>query len=75
LRKCNIFLTEETSLTWYLDRCTLIYKYFGHLSGSQLSVMQYRIDEYKNTKYREYIGGVADLVLKEYLNLFGEILK
>jgi hypothetical protein len=37
--------------------------------------MQYRIDEYKNTKYREYISGIADLVLKEYFNLFGEPLK
>jgi negative regulator of genetic competence, sporulation and motility len=51
LRKCNTFLGEKTSLTWYLDRCLLIYKYFGHLSGNQLKVMQYRIDEYKDTKY------------------------
>jgi hypothetical protein len=75
LRKCSIFLMQETSLTWYLNRCSLIHKYFGHLSGSQLKVMQYRIDEYKNTKYREYISGIADLVLKEYFNLFGEPLK
>ncbi len=74
LRKCNSFLGEKTSLTWYLDRCSLIHKYFGHLSGNQLKIMQYGIDEYKDTKYRQYISGISDQVIKEYFSLFGESL-
>jgi hypothetical protein len=74
LTKVNHYSTDETSLKWYLDRCKLIYKYFGHLSGTQLKVMQYGIDEYRVTKYREYISGISDQVIKEYFELFGEQL-
>jgi hypothetical protein len=75
LRKCSQFFNERTSLTWYLERCELIRKYFGHLSGNQLKVMQYRIDTYRDTKYREYINGISDLVVEEYFKLFGEKLQ
>jgi hypothetical protein len=36
--------------------------------------MQYGIDEYRVTKYREYISGISDQVIKEYFELFGEQL-
>jgi len=74
LKKIKSDFKDKTSLKWYLDRCNLIHKYFGHLSGNQLKVMQYEVDEYKNTKYREYISGISNLVIEEYFNLFGEQL-
>jgi len=67
-------LIDKTSLKWYLDRCRLIHKYFGHLSGNQLKAMQYGIYEYRDTRYGEYISGIPDLVIKEYFELFGEQL-
>jgi hypothetical protein len=74
LKKLTNSLKEQTSLAWYLDRCILIHKYFGHLSGNQLKIMQYRIDEYRDTRYREYISGISHRVINEYFELFGERL-
>lgn len=74
LVKVEHYLVDKTSLKWYLDRCKLIYRYFGHLSGTQLKVMQYEIDRYRVTKYREYISGISDQVIEEYFELFGEQL-
>jgi hypothetical protein len=74
LSRIQASLGNIPSLKWYLDRCQLIHKYFGDLSGNQLKVMQYRIDEYKNTRYGEYIGGISELVKKEYFELFGDYL-
>lgn len=74
LTKVNNDSIDKTSLKWYLDRCRLIYQYFGHLSGNQLKAMQYGIDEYRDTKYGEYISGISDQVIKEYFELFGEQL-
>ena len=58
------------ALNWYVERCELIKKYFGDLTGSQLRISQYQIDEYKNTSYREYIGGIQDNVITEFFNLY-----
>jgi len=62
------------SIQWYVDRCNLIKKYFGDLSGSQLRISQYRIDEYKNTSYHQYIGSINGIVAKEFYNLYLETL-
>jgi len=52
----------------------LIKKYFGDLSGSQLRISQYQIDEYKNTSYNEYIGSINGIVSSEFYNLYSETL-
>ena len=36
--------------------------------------MQYGIEEYKNTTYKEYIGDIQELVKEEFKALFGEVL-
>jgi len=74
LTKVDHYPIDKTSLKWYLDRCRLIHKYFGHLSGNQLKAMQYEVYEYRDTRYGEYISGIPDLVIKEYFELFGEQL-
>lgn len=62
------------AIKWYVERCNLIRKYFGDLSGSQLRISQYRIDEYKNTSYNEYIGSINEIVSTEFYNLYSEAL-
>lgn len=61
-------------LSWYIERCRLIKKYFGHLSGSQLKAMQYEIDEYANASYNEYIQSIADKVKEMFYNTYYESL-
>lgn len=58
------------TINWYVERCNLIKKYFGDLSGSQLRVAQYQIDEYKNTSYNEYIGSIQNTVKSEFYKLY-----
>jgi len=62
------------AIKWYVERCNLIKKYFGDLSGSQLRISQYQIDEYKNTSYNEYIGSIHNTVNSEFYNLYSEVL-
>lgn len=73
-KKINENFNEIDVLNWYIDRCTLIKKYFGDFSGTELKVLQYQIEEYKNTSYREFINGINELVKKTYSEEFGEIL-
>ncbi|MBU3073864.1 hypothetical protein [Clostridium estertheticum] len=61
-------------LSWYVKRCKLIHKYFGDYSGTALKVLQYEIDEYKNTSYREYINDIQEQVKQNYFEEFGEKL-
>ncbi len=74
IQKVESNLSKNSSLQWYVERCNLIKKYFGDLSGSQLKIMQYKIPEYKNTGYNEYIGSIQDEVRHEYQKMFGEVL-
>lgn len=62
------------SINWYVERCDLIKKYFGDLSGSQLRISQYQIEKYKNTSYNEYIGSINDIVSTEFYKLYSEAL-
>lgn len=62
------------TIKWYVNRCNLIKKYFGDLSGSQLRISQYQIDEYKNTSYNDYIGNINNTVNSEFYNLYLETL-
>ncbi|MFB8374502.1 hypothetical protein [Paenibacillus taichungensis] len=61
-------------LKWYVRRCQLIKKYFGDFSGSDLKALQYQIDEYKNTSYKEYITDIQELVKNQFFKEFGETL-
>lgn len=61
-------------LKWYLERCVLIKKYFGEYTGTQLKNLQYKIDRYRDTTYREYIRDIEDLVRQKYYEDFGGIL-
>ena len=61
-------------LKWYLERCVLIKKYFGEYTGTQLKNLQYKIDRYRDTTYREYIRDIEDLVRQKYYEEFGGIL-
>lgn len=67
--KFNRVIDSLPALKWYVDRCNLIKKYFGDLTGNQLRIKQYQINEYKNTSYREYISGIEDKVKEELANL------
>lgn len=58
------------SIKWYVERCKLIKKYFGDLSGNKLRILQYQIDEYRNTSYNEYIKGVKNTVKSEFYKLY-----
>ncbi|TYA14750.1 hypothetical protein FRY98_03475 [Paenibacillus faecis] len=61
-------------LKWYVKRCELIKKYFGDFSGSDLKALQYQIDEYRNTSYKEYITDIQELVKNQFFKEFGENL-
>ncbi|MPM10898.1 hypothetical protein SDC9_57235 [bioreactor metagenome] len=67
-------MNEMPYLRWYVDRCLLIKKYFGEYSGTELKNLQYKIDEYRNTTYKEYIRDVAETVKIKYFEDFGEEL-
>jgi hypothetical protein len=72
--KFQTLLPTLPNLQWYIDRCALIKKYFGDLTGSQLKVAQYQIKEYRTTSYNEYIGSIQGLVKDEFSKLFNEAL-
>lgn len=67
-------LKSIDALDWYVSRCELIKKYFGDYSGTNLKALQYQIDEYKNTFYKEYINDIQELVKQKYYKEFGETL-
>lgn len=67
-------LKSIDALNWYVMRCSLIKRYFGDYSGTKLKALQYQIDEYKNTSYKEYISDIQALVKQKYYEEFGEKL-
>ena len=74
IRKMNNTISDPSSLQWYTLRCELIKKYFGDLSGTQLKVSQYQIEEYRETSYKNYIGSIKNLVIDEFKKLYNEQL-
>ena len=74
VQKLQSTLPSLSSLQWYVDRCLLIKKYFGDLTGTQLKVSQYRIKEYRNTSYNSYIGSIQQTVRDEYFKLYRDSL-
>lgn len=67
-------LNNIPTLQWYVRRCELIKKYFGDYSGSQLKSLQYQIEEYRDTVYKEYINSIQEKVRDIYYKEFGEVL-
>lgn len=74
LNKVSKELVDLPALQWYVERCELIKKYFGDLSGSQLKVSQYEIDEYRNTSFKKFIGDISETVKTEFYALYKEWL-
>lgn len=72
--KMKVYMNDALYLKWYIDRCLLIKKYFGDYSGTQLKNIQYKIDRYRDTTYKEYIQGIEELVQQKYYEIFGESL-
>ncbi len=72
--KIRLIMNNAPHLKWYMERCLLIKKYFGEYSGTQLKNLQYKIDKYRDTTYKEYIQDIEDLVRQKYCEEFGEIL-
>ncbi|MED4355055.1 hypothetical protein P9265_22555 [Schinkia azotoformans] len=74
IKKFEDSLENLPSIQWYIKRCKLIKKYFGDLSGTQLKVLQYEVDEYRNTSYKEYISDIQHKVKKIFSEVYGEDL-
>jgi hypothetical protein len=70
----NEILVTLEKAKWYKDRCELIKKYFGDLSGTELKVRQYEYEEYRTTPINEYIKGIQHKVKDMFLETFGEVL-
>lgn len=67
-------IDDTPYLKWYLERCLLIKNYFGEYTGTQLKNLQYKIDRYRDTTYKEYIRDIEDLVRQKYYEEYGENL-
>jgi len=74
ISKTKTAIKNLPALDWYAKRCELIKKYFGNLSGSQLKVSQYQIDEYRNTSFKNFIGEISETVKNDYYSMFNERL-
>lgn len=74
ITKANSAIANLPTLEWYAQRCELIKKYFGNLSGSQLKVSQYQIEEYRNTSFKNFIGEISETVKNDYYRMFNERL-
>lgn len=63
-------LKELPLIHWYKERCKLISKYFGDLSGTELRVSQYNHPEYATTPIGQYIkdieGRTRELFTQKY---------
>jgi hypothetical protein len=74
LTKLQTVLPTLPALDWYLQRCELIKKYFGDMTGTQLKVAQYRIKEYREATYNSYISDIQDTVRTEFATFYAESL-
>jgi len=74
LLKLQSMLPSMPAINWYVQRCELIKKYFGDMSGTQLKVAQYQVKEYREATYNTYIGSIQDTVRVEFLTFYSESL-
>ncbi|MDJ1503502.1 hypothetical protein [Xanthocytophaga agilis] len=68
--KVESLLQSLSQLTWYVNRCKLIRNYFGNKTGNELKVAQYKISEYRDTSYKDYITEISSKVKEKYEQLF-----
>lgn len=74
IHKIENNITSLPFLTWYVDRCQLIKKYFGDKSGTQLKNQQYELDQYRYTVSGTHFENIFSLVNQEFYNLYNEQL-
>ncbi|MBH8567556.1 hypothetical protein KB206_01575 [Microvirga sp. STS02] len=74
VEKIEDALTKVAAAQWYTDRCKLIKRYFGDMSGTDLKRRQYDIEQYKDTPLGRYIADIEDQVREKYSTFFGETL-
>ncbi|MFS3927303.1 hypothetical protein ACL9SP_01425 [Priestia flexa] len=67
-------LRKLNKAEWYEERCQLIKKYFGDLTGTELKVRQYEHEQYRNTPINKYIKGIQKEVKSKFYEFFGEEL-
>lgn len=70
----NDILPGLLKVRWYEERCKLIKKYFGDLSGTELKVRQYQHEEYRTTPLNEYISQIKEKVTDKFKEIYGEDL-
>jgi hypothetical protein len=63
-----------SEITWYVDRCMLIQRFFGALDGFDIRKMQYLEPEYTDTPLLATIQRIDDLVCTRFAQRFGEPL-
>jgi hypothetical protein len=59
---------------WYADRCHLLNRFFGHLSGEGIRSIQYLEPTYAAAANRTLIPSVEQEVRDRFARLFGEVL-
>ncbi|MCC3218007.1 hypothetical protein LIV57_22305 [Chryseobacterium sp. X308] len=74
ISKVDSVIADLPAIEWYLNRCRLIKQYFGNLLGSNLKVSQYKIEEYKNTSFKKFIGEISEAVKDNYYHIYNERL-
>lgn len=67
-------LKEIAPVSWYFNRCDLIKKYFGKLSGTDLKARQYKYSEYSNISYRSHIQNIDKKVKLTFFEKFNQLL-
>lgn len=67
-------ISELSTFLWYAERCKLIHKYFGDLSGNELKVRQYQIQKYRDTPLNQYIESIEEETKDMYFEIYGENL-
>lgn len=70
----ELMLQECHETLWYAGRCQLINSFYGHLNGFELRNIQYLVDEYANTRYRQFISSIEEKVCQQFDAVFGEPL-
>jgi hypothetical protein len=74
IKKAGAELSGHSPLDWYVERCKLIKQYFGEMSATELKSMQYEIDEYKDTAWKDQIGEIEAKVRSEFFDVYGETI-
>lgn len=74
IEKIEKNLKTLNSLQWYFERCEIIKRFFGDMTGTELKVRQYKHSEYSNTLLREYIASITEKTKEKYKQEFGETL-